>query len=177
MDHAQRDQRGSGDGKGRTVNKDAIPEILYPNPKNSDRYIVINSTYDTESFADALVTAEGYCRSSPLHPWAIYRLDTTVELINGVIVVMRYRAFKDRVRALNVMIPEEGGAVIFRLPMPASWSKIKKARYVGHQHQSKPDLDNMLKALLDAAFDEDCKIWSIKVVKLWDYEPSIEVIG
>jgi len=37
----------------------------------------------------------------------------------------------------------------FHIPMPASWSKSKKAKHFGQMHQQKPDLDNMIKAVLD----------------------------
>ncbi len=39
----------------------------------------------------------------------------------------------------------------FVLPMPPSWSKAKRAQYNGQLHQSGsgPDLDNLIKAVLD----------------------------
>jgi len=52
--------------------------------------------------------------------------------------------------------------------MPKSWSKKKKLEMVGRPHKQKPDLDNLLKALLDAVFDEDCEIWDIQATKYWN---------
>ena len=46
---------------------------------------------------------------------------------------------------------------------------------IGQPHQQKPDADNLLKALQDAIFDDDCAIWNIQVTKLWSDKGSIEV--
>lgn len=81
--------------------------------------------------------------------------------------VLRYRAFCDEVRLHNVTLPESGYHVIFVLPMPPSWSKKKRAGHDGQPHQSKPDKDNLEKALLDAIFDDDSKIWDGRVTKIW----------
>lgn len=51
------------------------------------QYIVVSSQFETQGFADALVKAEMFNRTSPQKSWGIYKLDTTVEQINGVIVV------------------------------------------------------------------------------------------
>jgi Holliday junction resolvase RusA-like endonuclease len=45
---------------------------------------------------------------------------------------------------------------------------------VGRPHQQKPDLDNLLKALVDACYQEDKGIWNYgELKKLWDYKGSI----
>ncbi|WP_318155968.1 RusA family crossover junction endodeoxyribonuclease [Citrobacter freundii] len=59
--------------------------------------------------------------------------------------VLRYRAFCDEVRLQGVELPESGSHVTFMLPMPASWSKKKRAELNGKPHQAKPDFDNMMK--------------------------------
>lgn len=89
--------------------------------------------------------------------------------------VMRYRAFKDEVRLHNVSLPESGYHLTFVLPMPRSWSKKKKAEMNGKPHQQKPDKDNLEKALLDAIFDDDCKIWDGRVTKIWGETGKIVV--
>ncbi|HDL1113754.1 TPA: RusA family crossover junction endodeoxyribonuclease [Mannheimia haemolytica] len=81
--------------------------------------------------------------------------------------VLRYRAFKDEVRLYNVSLPESGYHLIFVMPMPQSWSKKKKAEMNGKPHQQKPDKDNLEKALLDALFEDDCRIWDGRVTKIW----------
>ncbi|WP_334254054.1 RusA family crossover junction endodeoxyribonuclease [Mannheimia indoligenes] len=81
--------------------------------------------------------------------------------------VLRYREFKDEVRLNKVSLPESGYHITFVLPMPKSWSKKKKAEMDGKPHQQKPDKDNLEKALLDALFDDDCRIWDGRVSKVW----------
>lgn len=81
--------------------------------------------------------------------------------------VLRYRAFKDEVRLNKVSLPESGYHITFVIPMPQSWSKKKKAEMNGKPHQQKPDKDNLEKALLDAIFEDDCRIWDGRVSKVW----------
>ncbi|RWS82331.1 RusA family crossover junction endodeoxyribonuclease [Klebsiella michiganensis] len=82
-------------------------------------------------------------------------------------VVLRYRAFCDEVRLKNVVMPEAGSHITFILPMPASWSQKKRAVMNGQAHQQKPDVDNMIKALMDALYADDAHIWDLRVTKLW----------
>lgn len=81
--------------------------------------------------------------------------------------VMRYRAFCDEVRLRGVTLPESGAHVTFVLPMPASWSKKKRQQHYGQPHQAKPDCDNMLKALMDALYEDDAHIWDCRITKVW----------
>lgn len=81
--------------------------------------------------------------------------------------VMRYRAFCDDARLCKIHLPESGAHVTFVLPMPASWSKKKRAELNGRPHQQKPDVDNLTKSLLDALFKDDAHIWDVRVSKLW----------
>lgn len=90
--------------------------------------------------------------------------------------VMRYRSFADEARALGIKIPDSAATVIFSMPMPSSWSKKKKAAMSCKPHKQKPDIDNLLKALLDATMKEDCSVWDIRAMKLWATEGSIEVM-
>ncbi len=89
--------------------------------------------------------------------------------------VMRYRAFADEVRLSKIVIPESGLHITFVLPMPDSWSKKKQDRMEGEAHQQKPDLDNLIKALLDALFHDDSHIWDFRVTKTWGVEGAIEL--
>jgi Holliday junction resolvase RusA-like endonuclease len=61
--------------------------------------------------------------------------------------------------------------------MPKSWSKKKKAVMWGKPHTSKPDIDNLVKAILDAlngvAFNDDSQIWEIQSSKIWTDEPYV----
>lgn len=89
--------------------------------------------------------------------------------------VSRYWAFKDLIKAHNVEL-RNGDGVVFVLPMPASWSKKKKAEMCGQGDKSKPDLDNLLKALMDALFQDDahiCKLSNLE--KIWGYTGEIRI--
>lgn len=82
-------------------------------------------------------------------------------------VTDRYWAYKDEVNILGISLPECNYHITFILPMPDSWSKKRKAEMNGRPHQQKPDKDNLEKALLDAIFDDDSRIWDGRVTKLW----------
>jgi len=85
--------------------------------------------------------------------------------------VMRYRAIKDEITLLvGRAIPEDVESLswVAYFPMPKSWSKKKKDEHRGRFHRSKPDRDNVDKAILDALFKEDCRIASGTLEKRWD---------
>lgn len=90
-------------------------------------------------------------------------------------VVLRYRAFKDEVRLRRVTV-ENGDSITFYLPMPPSWSKKKMMAMAGEPHQQKPDIDNILKALLDAIYAEDCHVWCLgRLEKRWGSQGMIVI--
>ena len=91
--------------------------------------------------------------------------------------VLRYRAFRDEVRAHRVVLGN-GARVTFWMPMPASWSEAKRVRQDGQPHQQRPDIDNLLKALLDAIYEDDAGIWHIGgAQKRWARDGAIEIHG
>lgn len=61
--------------------------------------------------------------------------------------------------------------LVFYLPMPASWSKKKRAALLHSPHCQKPDLDNLAKAVLDGllpVIGDDSRVWQFDVLrKLW----------
>jgi len=81
--------------------------------------------------------------------------------------VMRYRAFADQLRASGLTLPECGYHLIFVLPMPPSWTDKKRVKMNGKPHQQVPDKDNLEKAVLDALFENDCRVWDGRVSKFW----------
>ena len=91
--------------------------------------------------------------------------------------VQEYRDYKDQIRAYGVEVPLSGAHVIFRMSMPKSWSKKKKLEYLDQPCQSKGrnDIDNLLKALLDAVYDDDSQVWDIHVTKVWGFMGIITV--
>lgn len=91
--------------------------------------------------------------------------------------VQRYWAYKDRLRSL--ITGEDLPAayhVVFIMPMPASWSRKKRAAMLWQPHQAKPDRDNLEKAFLDALFDDDAAIWDGRTSKVWGDVGSIVVL-
>ena len=90
--------------------------------------------------------------------------------------VMRYRAFADEVRAAGVEIGETL-SVVFHMPMPKSWSKKDRTEMLGKPHQQKPDIDNLVKALLDAVLGDDSHVYEIRAVKFWDEVGSFTILG
>lgn len=91
--------------------------------------------------------------------------------------VLQYRDFCDAVRAAAgpYELPDSDILIVFHISMPMSWSTKKKISFAGTPHRAKPDLDNCLKALLDAMRDDDSTIWHLSAVKRWSFEGSIEI--
>jgi Holliday junction resolvase RusA-like endonuclease len=87
--------------------------------------------------------------------------------------VVKYRDFKDRCREARVEIPESL-EVMFLIPMPPSWSNKKAAEMNGEPHQQKPDVDNLVKGLLDT-LAEDSNIWRVNAAKYWSIDPSFSI--
>lgn len=90
--------------------------------------------------------------------------------------VLEYFAFRDEVRARGVTVPIPS-KVTFLMPMPKGWSQKKKRLMNAEPHLVRPDIDNLLKALIDSVFpDEDAMVWSIWPEKRWSSSPGIEVV-
>lgn len=90
----------------------------------------------------------------------------------------KYWSFKEGVKkeAKRVKYKIEGKIEIeFRLSMPKSWSEKKKFQMDGRPHESRPDLDNLLKSWMDCLCKEDSFIHTIKAKKLWARSGSVFV--
>jgi Holliday junction resolvase RusA-like endonuclease len=79
--------------------------------------------------------------------------------------------------------------IVFHIEHPRTWRKWKIAANVGKPHQSKPDADNLLKAMFDAIIPkknrskgekgrDDKELWCYAVFKYWaaDGGGKIEVL-
>ena len=68
--------------------------------------------------------------------------------------------------------------VTFVLPVSTSWSNKKKQTIIGQPHRQKPDLDNILKFLLDSLLPEggDEVVHTIVAKKIWGEEGRIIII-
>jgi len=67
------------------MNRDGIPNSLHP--VRRPRYIAIAETDATQCFADALADAERMVKAQPGIKAHIYRIDSTVEIVNGILSV------------------------------------------------------------------------------------------
>ena len=69
-----------------------------------------------------------------------------------------------------------------RIPIPASWSKAHKAAALAGAElpTSKPDIDNVAKAILDAcngvAFRDDAQVVMLVATKAFSDEPGVRVV-
>lgn len=87
----------------------------------------------------------------------------------------RYYFFKDMIRINKVDLPDSGYHVIFVFPMP-KWTEAKRNKMRHTPRQSTPDIDNILKALLDSLFKNDAHIWDGRVSKMWGDEGRVIII-
>tara|TARA_R100001244_G_scaffold113101_1_gene83725 strand:- start:302 stop:682 length:381 start_codon:yes stop_codon:yes gene_type:complete len=92
-------------------------------------------------------------------------------------IVLRYWEYKDDIKNWgeqnNFKLKDEI-YVNFYIPMPNSWSKKKKIEMCKKHHQQRPDVDNLLKGLMDAFLEEDSHVHTVYAQKFWDYDGSIE---
>jgi Holliday junction resolvase RusA-like endonuclease len=69
--------------------------------------------------------------------------------------------------------------IIFKMPIPTSWSKVKQNRAVGGYHTKKPDSDNMVKGVFDAlnklVWQDDNQVAVVKAIKVYGKPPGIEI--
>ncbi len=86
--------------------------------------------------------------------------------------VLRYRAFKDECRLKKVTLAYTF-RVTFYIEMPKSWSAKKRASHNLQPCQQKPDVDNLIKGLMDAVLEDDAHVWYVEAAKLWAVKPGI----
>lgn len=93
--------------------------------------------------------------------------------------IERYWQFKDAIRQEAQKFPgwmlPSNPEITFYIPMPKSSGKKWQREMLGQPHQKKPDIDNLIKALLDALLDNDGHIWSVSAKKLWSTKGYIEI--
>jgi Holliday junction resolvase RusA-like endonuclease len=89
--------------------------------------------------------------------------------------VVRYRQWADALRAAAVAglkggLPEEWPVkvdILATFGHPGSWSAARKAQASRAPHHSKPDVDNIAKAVLDALIENDEGVSWLTIRKLW----------
>ena len=99
--------------------------------------------------------------------------------------VEKYRGFADLIRLqLNVQgwqrLEEKPRALqlTFYLTPPKKIEKLcKEAEAAGHliRHYQKPDIDNLIKSVLDALYEEDKTVHTIVARKFYRIKPGIKI--
>ena len=96
--------------------------------------------------------------------------------------VTRYWKYSDTLNRLafeNHMppLPVRIRSLFFFLPIPTSWTKVKKQKYINLEHTVRPDLDNLVKAFQDCLCQDDSHIAVIShgLGKFWSEKPRIEI--
>lgn len=91
--------------------------------------------------------------------------------------VTRYFAFRNEFRmkcsVLGYKQLQNKLQVDFVLPMPETWSEKKKKSLDGKPHVQTPDLDNLLKSVMDAFNVNDGLVWDIHARKFWGREGEV----
>ena len=90
-----------------------------------------------------------------------------VERYRQLADVLRAEAMLQKFRCTGVMI------MYFDMPMPKSWSKKRKRELIGTPCRSRPDIDNLCKAVLDALMEEDKYLYRITASKHWSLTGGI----
>ena len=88
----------------------------------------------------------------------------------------RYNEYKlslaELARIKKFTPPEQGGHIIFYMPVPKTWKNYKKIEMHMKLHQSTPDWDNLSKAFFDALMSQDKVIADVRVTKRWVNEEN-----
>ena len=92
--------------------------------------------------------------------------------------VLRFRANRDQLyytAFAQGYIPAHKLIMEFDLPMPESWSDKKRKEHLGKPHQQTPDIDNLVKAVLDSLFEDDKKVHLLLALKRWSEKGHITI--
>lgn len=88
----------------------------------------------------------------------------------------RYNEYKINLSALakakRFVPPEQGGHLIFYIPVPKSWKEYKKKEMHNQLHTQTPDWDNLAKGFFDSLLHQDKGIADVRVTKKWVNEPK-----
>lgn len=93
-------------------------------------------------------------------------------------VVTKYFDFKDKIReqAKSMKFKLSGVLeIVFLVPMPFTWSEKKKVRHNKKPVETRPDIDNYVKAFMDALESEDGFVWKTIAEKRYAFKGSILV--
>ena len=92
--------------------------------------------------------------------------------------VLRFWDYKDHIVAeakKQNFVLADSFLVKVHFKLPDSYSKKKKTALLGHPHQVKPDIDNILKGLMDILKEKDQTVYKVTAEKTWAHENYIEI--
>ena len=115
------------------------------------------------------ITPQGAVRSngkySMYHATKGNRVRKYVRYKKDLSIVMRSQGIEN--------LPDEIEGITFYLPIPnpevgSKKIKAEKLSRINNPHQQKPDIDNLIKPILDASGKDDSHIWKLgEVKKIW----------
>lgn len=144
-----------------------------PNKVSADRYELDKTRkfyiFDVIPMGAVRMTQSDRWKKDPNHANPLKRQRTAVG---------KYFAFKTllqlQAKQLKFTLDKTLDAV-YLIPMPDSWSKKKKEAMNGMPCLSKPDTDNITKAVKDALLKDDHAVWWERAEKRWAFKGSIIV--
>lgn len=110
------------------------------------------------------------------NPKKIITIPSEMKWYNRKWEIKRYWDYKDALKfeaaRQKFEIPTKEFWAKFYIPMPKSWSAKKKERMCFVLHESKPDSDNLIKAMFDALRKKDQVISDYRASKFWIDAPG-----
>lgn len=92
-------------------------------------------------------------------------------------VVERYWTYCDCLRLSGAKLSGRM-QITFHLPMPGTWSRKKRDRLLGEPHTQRPDIDNLIKGVLDALSEqEDSHVFFVVAGKFWSNHGRVEILN
>jgi len=139
---------------------------------NSGRYVIDTTRryylFDIIPVGAPRMTQSDKWKTDTNHPDPAKRKRAPVEQYHQFKTLLTLQANLQRFKLGNYF------EVVFFIPMPDSWSDKKKEKNNGMPCESKPDVDNLVKSLMDTLKkDGDAGVWKVTSEKRWAYFGSI----
>lgn len=87
----------------------------------------------------------------------------------------RYNDYKDNIRyeahRQGFTFPDGFFHVTFYIPIPKSTRPKQRAEMHLRPHRKRPDIDNLLKALIDSLLKDDQVLYDVRATKVWINDP------
>ena len=146
------------------IPREVIKELPYELNTNKKYYL-----FDIIPMGAVRMTQSDRWKTNPEHENILKRQRSEVT---------RYFQFKkdvrDQARDLGFQL-ESVIDIVFCVPMPMSWSAKKREEHNKMPCKVRPDLDNYIKAFMDALLVEDGHVWKVTAEKRYAYVGSIIV--